>query len=550
MLTTLGGLALFLLGIDRIAKSLQALSGPRMRRAMAGATKGPLRALLTGTAVSAATQSGTATAVTTLGLVATGLVAVREGIAMSLGSKVGATLAIQLAAFDVADAAIPLVGIGFVLLGWSRTRSIGGLLVGAGLLFFGLDVTVESVADLRDSELFVLLIEAAERQPLAVALVGALLGALLSSTNGVTAVALGLFAAGAVTLPTALALVVGGNVGGTVLPLLAARNLDVPAQRVASVHIAVKAVGAVAVVFAAEPVANAVAAIGGDGARQIANAHTLFNVAVALPGTLLAGLLAALATRLMPQRGEPIGPKYLRSDALANPPLAIALVQRESVRISDQVMVMTELAIDGLGGGTWPTESIATREAKVDTLTVAVVDYLATLRREHGEDVASERSLLVATELEHMGDQIRRILRREDRLRDAGLEFSREGREELTKTARRVLQRMRSAFTALATGDPTMADEVVSGRPQLERYVASMRVTHLSRLEAQLPESRGSSSHHLEILTLLRQLDASVTRIAAWARGGLDRAPDPANDGGPAARDDRAPSTSSAQDGE
>lgn len=540
MLTTLGGLALFLLGIDRIAKALQALSGPRMRRAMAGATKGPWRALFTGTAVSAATQSGTATAVTTLGLVATGLVAVREGIAMSLGSKVGATLAIQLAAFDVADAAIPLVGIGFVLASWSRTRAIGGLLVGAGLLFFGLDVTVASVADLRDSELFVLLIEAAERQPLAVALVGALLGALLSSTNGVTAVALGLFAAGAVTLPTAVALVVGGNVGGTVLPLLAARKLDVSAQRVASMHIAVKAAGAVAVVFAAAPVANVVAAIGGDGARQIANAHTLFNVAVALPGTLLAGLLAALASRLLPHRDEPIGPKYLRADALETPTLAIALVQRETVRISDQVMVMTELAIDGLERGEWPHESIATREAKVDTLTVAVVDYLATLRREHGEDAASERSLLVATELEHMGDQIRRMLRREDRLRGAGLEFSREGREELTKTAHRVLQRMRSAFTALATGDPTMADEVVTGRPQLERFVAGMRVAHLSRLEAQLPESRGSSSHHLEILTLLRQLDASVTRIAAWARGGLDRAPDPASHSVRTAGDERS----------
>ncbi|MEX2500815.1 MAG: Na/Pi symporter [Trueperaceae bacterium] len=526
MLTTLGGLALFLLGIDRIAKALQALSGPRMRRAMSGATKGPWRALLTGSAVSAATQSGTATAVTTLGLVATGLVAVREGIAMSLGSKVGATLAIQLAAFDVAGAAIPLVGIGFVLASWKRTREIGGLLIGAGLLFFGLDVTVGSVSELRSSELFALLVETAERQPLAVALVGAVLGALLSSTNGVTAVALGLYAAGGVALPTALALVVGGNVGGTVLPLLAARNLDVPAQRVALMHIVAKAIGAVAVVAAAAPVATAIAALGGDGARQIANAHTLFNVAIALPGTLLAGALATLAARLLPQRDEPTGPKYLRSDALERPSLAIALVQRESVRISDQVMVMTELAVDGLKTGQWSHEPIGAREAKVDALTVAVVDYLATLRRRHGEDAGSERLLLVATELEHMGDQIRRMLRREERLRDAGLEFSREGREELVETGARVLHRMRGAFTALATGDPSMADEVLDGRPDLERWVARMRVAHLSRLEAQLPESRGSSSHHLELLTLLRQLDASVTRIAGWARGGLDRAAD------------------------
>lgn len=526
MLTTIGGLALFLLGIDRIAKSLQALSGPRMRRAMAGATKGPWRALFTGTAVSAATQSGTATAVTTLGLVATGLVGVREGIAMSLGAKVGATLAIQLAAFKITDAAIPMVGIGFLLLGWARSREIGGLLIGAGLLFFGLDVTVTSVADLRSSELFTLLVSAAEQQPIAVALVGLLLGGILSSTNGVTAVALGLFAAGAVTLPTALALVVGGNVGGTILPILAARKLDVPAERVALMHVVAKAVGAAVIVIAAVPVANAIATLGGDGARQIANAHTLFNIAVAVPGTMLAGVLARAASRLLPRDEEASGPKYLRSDALAKPALALALVERETVRISDQVMVMTQIAADALETGKWPNEPIGARESKIDALTQSVVDYLATLRRTHGEDPTSERLMLITTELEHMGDQVRRMLRREARLQEAGLEFSREGREELTETAARILPRMRSAFTALATGDRELADEVIEHRPEVENWVAKMRVAHLSRLEAQLPESRGSSTHHLEILTLLRQLDASVTRIAAWSydrssRGGL-----------------------------
>jgi phosphate:Na+ symporter len=80
-----------------------------------------------------------------------------------------------------------------------------------------------------------------------------------------------------------------------------------------------------------------------------------------------------------------------------------------------------------------------------------------------------------------------------------------------------VLDRMRIGFTAFATGDAEMAQQVIDGRPAVESHVARMRLAHLARLEAQLPESRASSSHHLEVLTLLRQLDASITRMAGWA---------------------------------
>jgi phosphate:Na+ symporter len=523
VLVTLGGLALFLLGIHRIATALQSVAGPSTRRWMARATRSPWRALGSGTAVSAATQSGTATAVTALGLVSTGLVAVPEGIALSLGAKVGATLAIQLAAFRIAEFALPMIGVGYLLTLWRSGRQAGGFLLGAGMLFLGLDLTVTSVGALEGSELFALIIDGAERQPLLVAALGVLVGAALSSANAAAAVALGLFAAGAVSLPTALALMVGGNVGSTVLPILAARSLDVAARRVAYTHLVVKALGALAVIGASGPIGEGVAALGGDGARQIANAHTLFNLAVALPATLLAGPLARLAARAVPAREELIGPKYLRPAALSEPALAAALALRETVRISDQVAVMMELAVGFVRRGQWDGEPIAAREVKVDTLTQTVVDYLARLRRQSDQDVdaISERLLLAATELEHMGDQVRRLYRREERLRDAGVEFSREGRAELADTGERVLRRMRAAFTALATGDVALARTVIEGRPALEQHVAAMRVAHLARLEAQLPESRASSSNHLEVLTLFRQLDASVTRVAGWALQGV-----------------------------
>ncbi|HEX7000786.1 MAG TPA: Na/Pi symporter [Trueperaceae bacterium] len=517
LFTMLGGLALFLLGVNRISDALESAAGPAARRWMAAATGSPFKALGTSTAVSAITQSGTALAVTALSLVASGLVPAAGGLAMSLGAKLGATGAIQLAAFNVSEYALPLVGIGFFVALWRRLRPLGDMLFGVGLLFLGLDLTVDAIGGLSQGEVFTLVVRAAETQPLTMVLVGALLGAVLGSANSAAAVAIGLVAADSVSMATAFALVAGGNVGSTFLPLVVSRGLDSAAQRVAISHVVVKGISALAVVFFGDELTDAIALLGGDGVRQVANAHTFFNLAVALVFTPIAGPVTRLVERIVPTSEDDSTPKYLRREALTDPALAIKLALRETVRISDQVAVMTELAVANVNTGKWDPGPIEGREAKTDRLTREVVDYLAELRRSTDEqDAASERLLLVATELENMGDQIRRLYRREERLRKEGVEFSERGRAELAETGALVLERMRLSFTALATGDQDMANLVIDGRPAFEEHVAKMRVAHLARLEERLPESRASSSHHLEVLTLLRQLDASVTRVAGW----------------------------------
>ncbi|HNR00716.1 MAG TPA: Na/Pi symporter, partial [Trueperaceae bacterium] len=199
LLTMLGGLALLLTGTYRISSALQEAIGPASRRWLALATKSPVMALLTGTAVAAATQSGTSISVTILSLLGNGFVAVREGIVMLMGAKLGATLAMQLAAFHLSDYALPMIGVGYVLSLWRRGRSIGEFVLGTGLLFFGLELTVQSVSGLSSSDVFNVLIQAAEQQPLAVLTLGGALGTMLSSSNAATAVALGLHVAGAVS---------------------------------------------------------------------------------------------------------------------------------------------------------------------------------------------------------------------------------------------------------------------------------------------------------------------------------------------------------------
>lgn len=517
LLTAVGGIAAFLLGIHRIADSLLELAGPSARRFMSSATRSPYHAMLTGAGVAAAIQSATATAITTLGLVGSGLISVAAGIALLLGAKFGATLVIQLAAFSLGDYAWAMIGVGYFASLWPRIKAPASLLLGAGLLFLGLDITVASMSGLADSEIFSLLIEAASARPLAVLLIGFALGGMLSSANATSAIALGLYLANAVPLTTAIALIAGGNAGSTIMPLLVSRTFDSNAQRTALMQTLVLTASGLFIVILIDPAVAVVDAIGGGQAREVANAYTLLNLFAAIVGTVFAPLLAKLSARLVPTSEDDAAPKYLRHDTHGDSQMARAFALRETVRISDQVGVMMELAVDNLGSGHWNPEPIRAREMKVDRLTYDVVDYLARHRSEHGEDPVTEQIVLIATELEHMGDQIRRLFRREEKLRTEGLEFSREGRAELKETAERVASRMREAFTAFATDDVVMAERVLEGRHDLEEFVAKMRVAHLGRLEERLPASRASSSHHLEVLTLLRDVDASANRVA----GGL-----------------------------
>ena len=514
LLLTLGGLALFLLGLRRIVTSLDELAVAGTRRALESATRSPWRSLATGTVMGAFSQSGTATAISALSFVAGGIMAVREGIAYSYGAQIGATLAIQLAAFRVSAYALPMIGVGFFLARWPRARTGGELLLGAGLLFLGLSLITNSMIAALESDGFVLVVTALGTSPLAMTAVGFVIGTFLTSSNATTALALGLAAAGGSNLPALIAFVAGGNAGATVISIVAARELGMGAIRVAAMHTLVKLLAAFVVAFVADPFAVAMRALGGDGARHVANAHTVFNILVALPGTLLAGPTARVGEAIMPAPQEETGPRYLDPAVLGEPRWALGLARREVVRISDEVLIMGELSARDLRRGHWDGGAIRARETRTDNLARAVVRYLADLRQRQGPDPTSEWLFTWVTELETVGRLLRRIEQREDRLRDAGVTFSRAGRRELADACDDLLARMRNAFTAMAVGHRGLARQVVDGRPGYERRIAELRLAHLARLEARLPATRMSHMQHLEILSLLRQIDASVTRIA------------------------------------
>jgi len=514
LLSTIAGLAIFLLGLQRIVAAMHDLAEAGLRRSMSAATRSPWRALATGTGVGALSQSGTATAISALGLVTAGIMAVREGIAYSLGAQIGATLAIQLAAFRVSVYALPMIGIGYLLQRWQRGRILGELLLGAGLLFFGLTLIVDSMALLLEGETLTAVLTLLERSPIAFALMGALIGAILTSTNATTALALGLFAAGGIGLPAAIAFVAGGNAGGTAIAILAARALGTKAVQVATVHTLMKLLAAIGVAMLAEPAAQAIALIGGDGPRQIANTHTLFNVVVALPGVVLAGLAVSLAGRALPERRDGSGPKHLSERDLSDASMALAMVRREAARLADKVTQMAEGAVRLLRSGSASEGTLGAQSYAAIALADAIIVYLAEVRERHKPEPASATLVALVSEVSMVANLLRQLEQREEKLQRSGVDYSPVGRAELTDAAEHLLKRLNAAFTAWAANDGRLAADVIAGRPEYEALIGELRLRHLGRLEARLPSTRLSHTHHMEVLSQLRTIDASITRIA------------------------------------
>lgn len=176
---------------------------------------------------------------------------------------------------------------------------------------------------------------------------------------------------------------------------------------------------------------------------------------------------------------------------------------------------MMALAVPILSSGSGKVEEVSFREGKVDRLIQAIVQYLANTGG-GASDGRTRTLLLIASELEHMGDDVRRLVRKQKKLRDRGGEFSAPGRSELGTAARDVNAYLRGVFTLLATGDDRLAADLRARGDDMRRQLEDLRLLHLGRLQIGLPESRGSSAEHLDTLTVLRGITDSGTNIAEW----------------------------------
>jgi phosphate:Na+ symporter len=520
-----GGMALLLYGMQLTGEGLQRAAGGRLRQILTHMTSNRVMAALTGAGVTALIQSSTATTVMLIGFVQAGLLTLHQAMGIILGADVGTTLTVQLIAFHIYDYAPLLVGLGFGVLFFSKRRilkDLGQALLGFGLIFLGLKLMIEGMAPLRDSPVVAQVLLAFAESPFLGIAASAVFAAIVASSAATIGLAIVLASHGLLPLAGAVPIVLGANIGTCATALAASLGSTTEAKRVAVAHIGFKLLGAAVVLPFLGPFVSLAASSADDLGRQIANAHTFFNVGISLFFLPFQGLAARLIEAAVPDRPDEeearFRTRYLDERFAGQPSLAIGQAQREALRMADIAQAMLRDAATVLRAGSQELlEDVEKRDDQLDYLEREIKLYLTRLSRQTMTEDLSRREIALLGfigNMENIGDIIDKNLMELARKKIyQGRRFSDPGAAELMDFHGQVSKNLERAVVAFAAGDRGLAQEVLDHRATIRQRERDLRQSHLDRLRAGLAESVETSEIHLDVLTNLKRINSHVTAV-------------------------------------
>ena len=536
----LGGLALFIYGMQRLSDSLKAAAGEGMKHLLAKLTTNRFTAAITGALVTAVIQSSSVTTVLVVGFVSAGLMSLQQSIGVIMGANVGTTLTAQIVAFDVTNYAWLMVAVGVGLASFSRNdklRLYGMMTFGLGMLFIGMDQMSEATLPLRSYEPFIRLMGRMDN-PLLGILAGAIFTALVQSSSATTGIVIMLASQGFLTLEAGIALTIGSNIGTCFTAGLSAIGKPPEAVRAAAVHVLFNVIGALLwvgligqlaelarAISPASPDLTGIQRLAAETPRQVANANSIFNVANTCLLIWFVGPIAKLAIRLIPDKPSPqpkttpAAAKYLEPVYLKTPSLALDRVRMELERLGAYVTYMLETAQSAVVHGTkGEIKLLRAMDDDVDHLYLAIVSYLSQLGREQlttRESQTLDRLLAAASHLESIGDSIGTNLAAQGKRRlKRKLTFSDQTIAAMHPLHESVLQCIRDSVDAVKTSDYDLAKSVIDRRDQIRQQADSL-LEHLARrLMTNEPDRAAVYSVESDIINQLERLSHIARSIA------------------------------------
>ena len=546
VMTLVGGLALFLYGMEKMSEGLKKSAGNRMRNILSALTNNRLIAMSVGAFVTMVIQSSSATTVMLVSFVQAQLMTFVQSLGVILGADIGTTITAQLIAFKLTDYALVMIAVGFALTMFSKkesTKYVGEAILGFGILFFGMKLMSDAMKPLRTYLPFIDLLKGLEN-PLLGLLVGTIFTALIQSSSAFTGIVIVLAQQGLLTLEAGIPLVMGSNIGTCITAGLASIGMSREAKRVAIAHVIFKIGGVILFIFwiptFAEIIRSISPAAGGTGIdklaaetpRQIANAHTIFNVSLALIFLPLTSMFANIIIKIYPEEEKEKGIHpatwHLDDQAISTPALALDLARNEISRMSKIFGRMLNSIIEPFKSNEpkqdqkYPQlsliEGIEMREEKLDFLEERIVLYLRKIGQQELSDEQIQEvygMMSIVNDIESIGDIIEKnmipLIAKKSAL---NTDFSSEGREELevfhTKICKQI-SRLNDAFSEL---NPEIARRIMLKEEKYSDLEAEYRTRHLERIHQEREESIETHEIHMELMDLLKQINVYTGDIA------------------------------------
>ena len=489
---TIGGLALFMYAMTVLRGTLGKVSGARVTKILEKVSNNPVKGMAAGTVATVMTQSSSITVLTLIGFVNAGLMTFRQSLNVMLGSEIGTTVVAQMVSFKIGEFFWPLIFIGFFLHMFARSerfKLVGEMVFSFGLVFFAMYLMTQSAEKLMLDPLFPNIMMMVGTNPIIGVLVGTLIAGITQSSAATAGLVIAFGSAGLIDLPTAIALILGANIGTCFLELAAAVGATSPAKRTALAQTLINVIGVSVVLPFIGPFTGVVALTDVDISRQIANAHTLFNVTVSFALIPLVGGLATLCERLVPDKeGEVVGRHLFDEDMLYYPQAALIEAERELVLTAERALEMIQSSRAALLG---PDMEAARRtlhlEDIVDGSRRETEKFIDKIREDRLNEKSVEwrlRLLSMLVDIERVGDLAVNIAEFALEKENSGIIFSQAGATELQRLFMLVEETYATAVESVKVKSRDKAKEAERLEDQVDLMERELKAGHLARMEA------------------------------------------------------------------
>ena len=535
MVTSLfGGLGMFLYGMEMMSDGMKIAAGNRMRSVLEKLTSNRFLAVGVGAFVTMVIQSSSATTVMLVSFVNSGLLSFVQGLGVILGSNIGSTITAQIVAFKVTDYALALIAVGAIMALFSKkdaTKNIGFVILGFGLLFYGMKVMSDTMKPLRSNPTFNSILTSFEN-PFMGILAGAAFTALIQSSSATTGIVITLASGGSITLEAGIPLIFGANVGTCVTALLAGLNASREAKRVAIAHVTFNLLGVGLFCFWIPTFAEFISQTSDNIPRQIANAHTIFNILATVVFIPFTPLVAKLILQYFPDEeidrdiSKP-AVMHLDENTLETPAIAITNAQAEIrgvIGLLERVVgsvAMPFLSNESLSDVENEEEDfekgLQNRIEKITFLNNEISSYLIKINNQDLTDVQSKEVFTLVSVLNNVNsiknsvglrlhDLMIKKEMEEDGLSDSLL-------NEIESFHKKMVKQIKRLGKFFEKYDQTKIDKIVSKGKKYKDLEEKYRIEHIKRSDVESDETK-SSVIYQELMDMFKEISIFIDLIA------------------------------------
>ncbi len=496
ILTLLGGLGLFLFGMNFMSQGLQKAAGAKLRNILEAMTKNKIIAVIFGALFTAVIQSSGATTVMVVSFVNAGIMSLAQSVGIIFGANIGTTITSQLVAFNLTGIApfILFVGAVFMMFGKKpMVKKVGEVILGFGALFMGISMMKDAMADLRDYQT-VLNVLGSLDQPLLGILMGMVITIIVQSSSVTVSILLLMASQGLVSLSVCFYVILGCNIGSCTPAVLASLDTRKDAKRAALIHVMFNVFGMVIIGLLLvvgmqyfEPFILRVS--GADVGRCVANADTLFKTFQTIIFLPLSAQFVSLTKVMIPGEdniSQDYQLLYIGKQNIFSPSTAVVETTQEIERMAQMAYENLQLSMEGFfDGSEEKIRRVYETEKQIDFLSHEITDYLVKINQLQLPVADAQRIgglFHIVSDIERIGDHAENIADAAVKCREDGIAFTKKGTKEILEMHERTLLIFKEAMEMFITQNPEKQDEILSLENSIDRMERELQQNHVKRM--------------------------------------------------------------------